>query len=218
MAARFNFLDAGRRLILVTGHRRENFGVGFERFCTALKRVAESRPDTEIVYPVHLNPNVQKPVKAILSNVPNIHLIAPLDYLPFVYLMQRAYLIVTDSGGIQEEAPSLGKPVLVTRDTTERPEAVAAGTVKLVGTDTNLIVQEVLHLLDDAAAYEGMARACNPYGDGKAVLRIVDAIKLVYDEQYQRQRLDDTLILSRKLAGELMQHPFFANGLAANAP
>lgn len=215
LASRFEFLDAGRRLILVTGHRRENFGGGFERFCTALKCVAESRPDTEIVYPVHLNPNVQTPVRAMLSNVPNIHLIDPLDYLPFVYLMQRAYLIVTDSGGIQEEAPSLGKPVLVTRDTTERPEAVAAGTVKLVGTDTNLIVKEILHLLDDADAYAGMARACNPYGDGKAVSRIVDTLKLVHDEQ--RQRFDSTLVLSHKLASELIQHPLFANGLAANA-
>lgn len=217
LASRFDYLDPERRLILVTGHRRENFGIGFERFCAALKRVAESRPDTEIVYPVHLNPNVQKPVKAMLSDVPNIYLIDPLDYLPFVYLMQRAYLIVTDSGGIQEEAPSLGKPVLVTRDTTERPEAVAAGTVKLVGTDTNLIVKEILHLLDDAGAYAGMARACNPYGDGKAVSRIVDALKRAYDEQYRRQRLDDTVILSHKLAGELMQLPFFAKGLAAKA-
>lgn len=215
LEARFDYLDPKRRLILVTGHRRENFGVGFERFCAALKRVAESRPDTEIVYPVHLNPNVQKPVKAMLSNVPNIHLIAPLDYLPFVYLMQRAYLIVTDSGGIQEEAPSLGKPVLVTRDTTERPEAVAAGTVKLVGTDTSLIVKEVLHLLDDADAYAGMARASNPYGDGEAVSRIIDTLKLIHGEQ--RQRSDNTLILSHTLASELMQHPFFANGLAANA-
>lgn len=215
LATRFDYLDAGRRLILVTGHRRENFGRGFERFCAALKRVAVTRPDTEIVYPVHLNPNVQQPVKAMLSDVPNIHLIAPQDYLPFVYLMQRAYLIVTDSGGIQEEAPSLGKPVLVTRDTTERPEAVAAGTVKLVGTDTTLIVKEILHLLDDADAYAEMARACNPYGDGKAVSRIVDTLKQIRDEE--RQRGDDTLILSQKLASELMQHPFFTNGLTANA-
>lgn len=199
----------------MTGHRRENFGDGFERLCAALKCVAESRPDTEIVYPVHLNPNVQKPVKSMLSDIPNVHLIDPLDYLPFVYLMQRAYLIVTDSGGIQEEAPSLGKPVLVTRDTTERPEAVAAGTVKLVGTDTAVIVREILHLLDGTRGYARMARACNPYGDGKAVARIVDTLRRIREEK--RPRADDTLILSQKLASELMQHPLFTNGITANA-
>ena len=167
--------SANRRLVLVTGHRRENFGGGFERICTALARLAE-RGDVEIVYPVHLNPNVQEPVMRILGAHPNIHLVEPLDYLPFVRLMRRAHLILTDSGGIQEEAPSLGKPVLVMRDTTERPEAVAAGTVRLVGTDTDAIVAAAESLLDDDAAYEAMARAHNPYGDGKAADRIATAV------------------------------------------
>ncbi|GAM11023.1 UDP-N-acetylglucosamine 2-epimerase [Geobacter sp. OR-1] len=170
-ADKFSFLDTSRRLILVTGHRRENFGEGFERICRALTTIAE-REDVEIVYPVHLNPNVQEPVKRILGNNQRIHLIEPLDYLPFVYLMDRSYIIITDSGGVQEEAPSLGKPVLVMRDTTERPEAVDAGTVKLVGTNEDAIVREALLLLDDPNEYQGMSRAHNPYGDGHACSRI----------------------------------------------
>ena len=169
---RFHALDPSRRLILVTGHRRENFGPGFENICAALAELA-TREDVEIVYPVHLNPNVTGPVHQNLGDRPNIHLMEPLDYLPFVYLMDRAYLVITDSGGIQEEAPSLGKPVLVMRDVTERPEAVDAGTVKLVGTDTQAIVAESGRLLDDADAYKTMSQAHNPYGDGKASERIV---------------------------------------------
>ena len=156
---------------MVTGHRRENFGQGFEDICNALRKIAE-RDDVEIVYPVHLNPNVQEPVRRILEGCPSIHLIEPLDYLPFVYLMNRAYILLTDSGGIQEEAPSLGKPVLVMRDTTERPEAVAAGTVKLVGTNQEKIVSEVNRLLDDQVEYMNMSKAHNPYGDGRAAQRI----------------------------------------------
>lgn len=170
-ARQFAFLDARKRLVLVTGHRRENFGAGFERICRALRQLAV-RGDVEIVYPVHLNPNVQEPVRRMLGDLPRVHLIEPLDYLPFVYLMDRSHLIITDSGGVQEEAPSLGKPVLVMRDTTERPEAVEAGTVKLVGTDEAAIVRETIHLLDDRAAYERMAHAHNPYGDGVAGRRI----------------------------------------------
>jgi UDP-N-acetylglucosamine 2-epimerase (non-hydrolysing) len=169
-------LDSGKRLILVTGHRRESFGGGFERICSALARLAQ-REDVEIVYPVHLNPNVKGPVEARLGSLANVHLIAPQDYLPFVYLMDRADVILTDSGGVQEEAPSLGKPVLVMRDTTERPEAVEAGTVRLVGTDEDLVVAETVRLLDDPAAYEAMSRAHNPYGDGRAAGRILDAIR-----------------------------------------
>lgn len=175
MERRFPFLEGGRRLILVTGHRRENFGDGFERICYALKRLS-ARGDVDIVYPVHMNPNVRAPVGRILEGVPHVHLIEPLEYLPFVYLMQRAYLIVTDSGGIQEEAPALGKPVLVMRDVTERPEAVAAGTVRLVGTDEGAIVSEATLLLDDDAAYAAMSRALNPYGDGRASRRIADEV------------------------------------------
>ena len=176
LESRFEFLDARKRLILITGHRRENFGKGFEGICQALSKLAE-RSDVELVYPVHLNPNVQEPVRRLLGGKSNIHLIDPLDYLPFVYLMNRAYLIVTDSGGIQEEAPSLGKPVLVIRDTTERPEAVAAGTVKLVGTDPACICREADALLDSIAAYQKMAFAHNPYGDGAAASRIVQILK-----------------------------------------
>ncbi|MEO5337274.1 MAG: UDP-N-acetylglucosamine 2-epimerase (non-hydrolyzing) [Magnetospirillum sp. WYHS-4] len=171
----FPFLNSDRRLVLVTGHRRENFGEGFERICKALACLAE-RPDIQIVYPVHLNPNVREPVERILHKHPNIHLLEPLDYLPFVYLMERAHLIVTDSGGIQEEAPSLGKPVLVMREVTERPEAVEAGTVRLVGTDSAAIVAESVRLLDDRTAYDAMGRAHNPYGDGRAAERIVKEI------------------------------------------
>lgn len=169
-------LDPAKKLILVTGHRRESFGDGFERICDALAQLA-GRPDVEIIYPVHLNPNVKGPVEARLGGFASVHLIAPQDYLPFVFLMSRADLILTDSGGVQEEAPSLGKPVLVMRDTTERPEAIEAGTVKLVGTDTRLIVSEVNRLLDDKAAYEAMSFAHNPYGDGKAAARILHRIR-----------------------------------------
>lgn len=171
LAAKFPFLDSRRRLILVTGHRRESFGDGFERICLALRELGE-RPDVQVVYPVHLNPNVQEPVHRLLGDSPRVHLIAPQDYLPFVYLMTRAHLLLTDSGGIQEEAPSLGKPVLVMRETTERPEAVQSGTVRLVGTDPARIVRECSRLLDDAQAYATMARAHNPYGDGLAARRI----------------------------------------------
>ncbi|WP_430456103.1 non-hydrolyzing UDP-N-acetylglucosamine 2-epimerase [Rheinheimera sp.] len=176
-ATEFPYGQDGRRLILVTGHRRESFGAGFENICAALKSIAEQFPDCDVVYPVHLNPNVREPVYRLLSNSPNVHLIAPQDYLPFVYLMSRSYLVLTDSGGIQEEAPSLGKPVLVMRDTTERPEAVAAGTVKLVGTDQQVIVSEVHKLMTDPAYYDSMSFAHNPYGDGLACGRIVESIK-----------------------------------------
>ena len=175
-AEQFAFLDASKRLILVTGHRRENFGGGFERICEALARIATENPDVQVLYPVHLNPNVQEPVKRLLGSIGNVHLIEPQDYLPFVYLMDKSTLILTDSGGIQEEAPSLGKPVLVMRDTTERPEAVAAGTVKLVGTDTDTICRETATLLGNAQAYQAMAVAHNPYGDGQACQRIVNAL------------------------------------------
>jgi UDP-N-acetylglucosamine 2-epimerase (non-hydrolysing) len=162
-----------RRLILVTGHRRENFGIAFENICHALTQLAVSHRDVDIIYPVHLNPNVQEPVQRILGQGPsNIFLIEPLDYLPFVYLMSRAYLIITDSGGVQEEAPSLGKPVLVLRESTERPEAVTAGTVKLVGSDLEKIVYEASSLLENPQLYAEMARALNPYGDGRAAERI----------------------------------------------
>ncbi len=175
-AAPTAFLQEGRKLILVTGHRRESFGDGFERICQALLATAKQHPEVDIVYPVHLNPQVQEPVNRLLAGVENIHLIEPLDYLPFVYLMSRAHVILTDSGGIQEEAPSLGKPVLVMRDTTERPEAVTAGTVKLVGTDIEKIVSELNMLLTNKAAYEKMSFAHNPYGDGKACQRICDVL------------------------------------------
>lgn len=172
---RFAFLNPARKWVLVTGHRRENFGSGFERICQALRLLGE-REEVEIVYPVHPNPNARGPVQHILGACPHIHLIEPLDYLPFVYLMSRAFVIATDSGGIQEEAPSLGKPVLVMRETTERPEAVAAGTAKLVGTDSGRIVAEVTRLLEDAVAYQKMARVHNLYGDGKAAERIAAII------------------------------------------
>ena len=162
------------KFILVTGHRRENHGQGFINICMALKEIALSNPDITIIYPVHLNPNVQKPVKNLLSDVNNIYLINPMQYEAFIYLMDKSYFIITDSGGVQEEAPSLGKPVLVMRDTTERPEALEAGTVKLVGTDTNLIVKEAQTLLDNEEAYNNMSKAHNPYGDGKACQKIVN--------------------------------------------
>lgn len=168
-------LDPSRRLILVTGHRRENFGQGFENICRALREIATTQ-HAEVVYPVHLNPNVQEPVRRILSGCDSVHLIDPLDYLPFVRLMSRAHMVITDSGGIQEEAPSLGKPVLVMRDTTERPEAVDAGTVRLVGTDPGRIVAEATRMLTDAEQYQAMSRAHNPYGDGLAARRIAELL------------------------------------------
>lgn len=167
----------GKRRVLITGHRRENFGEGFEHMCTAIKKLAEEFSDVEFIYPVHLNPNVQEPVKRILKGLDNVKLIEPQSYLPFVGLMNDAYLILTDSGGVQEEAPSLGKPVLVMRDTTERPEAVTAGTVKLVGTNAEDIYREAKKLLSDEAVYKQMAAATNPYGDGHAVERIVEILK-----------------------------------------
>lgn len=173
LSARFPFLDSSKKLILVTGHRRESFGGGFERICEALADIAKRYPQSQIVYPVHLNPNVQEPVNRLLNGVDNIYLIDPQDYLPFVYLMNRSYLILTDSGGIQEEAPSLGKPVLVMRDNTERPEAVDAGTVELVGTDYERIVAGVVELMESEQKYNSMARAINPYGDGTACQKIV---------------------------------------------
>ena len=175
----FSFLDPAKRLILVTGHRRENFGTGFEQICHALADIALAYPDVEVLYPVHLNPNVQEPVRRILGRegLDNVHLIEPVDYLPFVYLMNRSYLIITDSGGVQEEAPSLGKPVLVMRETTERPEAVVAGTVKLVGTDRERIVAEAALLLNDGHAYRAMSLAHNPYGDGQAAGRIIKVLQ-----------------------------------------
>lgn len=172
----FAFLDPQKRLVLVTGHRRESFGGGFERICAGLIETMKRCPDVEVVYPVHLNPNVQEPVRRLLGDSDRIHLIEPLDYLPFVYLMERSYLVITDSGGVQEEAPSLGKPVLVMRDTTERPEAVQAGTVRLVGTSTSKIAEAATELLTDGHAYDRMSFAHNPYGDGKACQRILSAL------------------------------------------
>lgn len=177
LTQRYPFLANGKKMILVTGHRRESFGRGFEQICHALAEIAANNPDVQIVYPVHLNPNVSEPVKRILGHVENVMLIEPQDYLPFVWLMNRAWLILTDSGGIQEEAPSLGKPVLVMRDMTERPEAVSVGTVCLVGTDSQRIVNEVTRLLQDESAYQAMSRAHNPYGDGQACHRILSALK-----------------------------------------
>lgn len=172
-----NRLSEGRRLVLITGHRRENFGDGFINMCTAIKDLTKKYPEVDFVYPMHLNPNVRKPIHEVfgadLSNLGNMFFIEPLEYLSFVYLMEKSSVVLTDSGGIQEEAPGLGKPVLVMRDTTERPEALEAGTVKLVGTDYNMIVNEVSLLLDDKEAYEKMSKAVNPYGDGKACGRVL---------------------------------------------
>ncbi len=174
-------LASGRRLILITGHRRENFGDGFHNICNALKTLSEKYPDVDFVYPMHLNPNVRRPIHEVfgedLSNLGNMFFIEPLEYLMFIFLMEKSDIVLTDSGGIQEEAPGLGKPVLVMRDTTERPEALEAGTVKLVGTDYNAIVDNVSLLLNDREAYERMSHAVNPYGDGKACGRIIDFIK-----------------------------------------
>jgi UDP-N-acetylglucosamine 2-epimerase (non-hydrolysing) len=172
----FAFLRPDHKMLLVTGHRRENFGDGFERICSALGQIAEMHPALDIVYPVHLNPNVREPVNRLLAKYKNVHLIEPVDYLPFIYLMQCSTIVLTDSGGIQEEAPSLGKPVLVMRDTTERPEAVLAGTVKLVGTAIEEIVLGVSSLINDRALYERMSAAHNPYGDGKATSRIIEGL------------------------------------------
>lgn len=177
IASDFTYLDPAKRLLLVTGHRRENFGGGLRRMCEALARLAR-RGDVQVVYPVHLNENVQQAARETLSGVDDIFLIDPLEYLPFIYLMRRAHLIITDSGGIQEEAPSLGKPVLVTRDVTERPEAVEAGTARLVGTDPDVIVREAEKLLDSPDAYRRVSEISNPYGDGKAAQRILEAIRV----------------------------------------
>lgn len=170
-------IDPSKRIILITGHRRENHGQGFIDICKALKKIAENNPSSQLIYPVHLNPNVQKPVYELLGSVRNIKLIPPLNYPSFVWLMEKSYLIITDSGGVQEEAPSLGKPVLVMRNTTERPEAVKAGTVILVGTNTDSIVRETELLLTDKNHYSMMTRRHNPYGDGRACERIIEFIK-----------------------------------------
>lgn len=183
ISARHPFLDAAKKLILVTGHRRENFGKKFQDFCTALRILAETHPEIQIVYPVHLNPQVQQPVRTILAGLPNVYLIEPQEYLSFIFLMSHAYLILTDSGGIQEEAPALGKPVLVTRDTTERPEAIAAGTARLVGTDTATIVSAVELLLYNQDEYARMAYAHNPYGDGHASARIVESLMTMVGQE-----------------------------------
>lgn len=172
----FSYLDANKRLVLITGHRRESFGGGFERICESISLMAKAFPNVEFVYPMHLNPNVREPVNRLLATLDNVFLIEPLDYLPFVYLMNRSYVLLTDSGGIQEEAPSLGKPVLVMRDTTERPEAVDAGTVKLVGTNVETIVNELSELLSNENSYKAMSFAHNPYGDGNACSRIINAL------------------------------------------
>jgi UDP-N-acetylglucosamine 2-epimerase (non-hydrolysing) len=182
----FDRLNNERRLVLITGHRRENFGSGFVNICHSIKRLTELYPNVDFVYPVHLNPNVQKPVKEILNNSKNdnnIFLINPIEYLPFIYLMNSSYLVLTDSGGIQEEAPSLGKPVLLMRDTTERPEAVKAGTVKLVGTNIDKIVSSVSNLLDNDAEYKRMSSAINPYGDGTASTKIVESLIRQIDQK-----------------------------------
>ena len=176
MANTFSFLSADNKMVLITGHRRESFGGGFERICQAIANLANEFPQVQFVYPMHLNPNVREPVNRLLAGKDNIYLIEPADYLPFVYLMDKATVILTDSGGVQEEAPSLGKPVLVMRDTTERPEAVDAGTVKLVGTDVDSIFNNVYQLLTNNDAYKKMSFAHNPYGDGEACQRIVDKL------------------------------------------
>jgi UDP-N-acetylglucosamine 2-epimerase (non-hydrolysing) len=170
-------LDWGKRIVLVTGHRRESFGGGFENMCVAVKRLAEKNPEVAFVYPVHLNPNVQEPVKRILGGLPNVYLIEPLDYPDLIWIMERSYLVLTDSGGIQEEAPTLGKPVLVMREVTERQEGVEAGTAKLVGTDTEAIFNETQSLLEDQAAYEKMSNAVNPYGNGTSSKQIADILE-----------------------------------------
>lgn len=182
----FRFLDRSKKLILVTGHRRESFGDGFERICRALKEISMFHPDTQILYPVHLNPHVREPVNRLLKNSANIFLIEPQEYLSFVYLMTRAHIILTDSGGIQEEAPALGKPVLVMREITERPEAVDAGTVKLVGTDVDQIVDQINILLTDSEEYDRMSLSHNPYGDGLSSSRILASLGLAERGKYER--------------------------------
>lgn len=177
-----SFISTERRIVLVTGHRRESFGDGFERICEALAHIANTHKHVDIIYPMHMNPNVREPVNRVLKDIKNVYLIEPLDYLPFVYLMEKSYLILTDSGGIQEEAPSLGKPVLVMRDTTERPEALKAGTVKLVGTDVQTMIAEVDELLNSQSAYDKMSFAHNPYGDGNASRRIVETLKMIFNK------------------------------------
>jgi len=179
LSGRLGFDWQHSRFVLITGHRRENFGDGFLQICEALKDLAQRHPDVHFVYPVHLNPNVLQPVRSILAGLPNVHLIEPLDYEPFVVLLKHCYLVLTDSGGIQEEAPSLGKPVLVMRDVTERPEAVEAGTVRLVGANRARIVANVSELLSDADSYKSMARAHNPYGEGDACERIIDVLRTI---------------------------------------
>lgn len=193
-AARFS-LNPDKRMILVTGHRRESFGAGFEQICKALARLAQ-RGDVEIIYPVHLNPQVKGTVEAALGHLENVHLLPPQDYLPFIYLMAKSHFILTDSGGVQEEAPSLGKPVLVMRDVTERPEAVAAGTVKLVGTDTDAIWEAATRLLDDPAAYQAMQFAHNPYGDGRACERIGLAIQKWWAEKADKMAAEEVQAVS----------------------
>lgn len=182
MRMAFSWLEDDKKLILVTGHRRENFGEGFENICHAIAALAQ-RPEAQIIYPVHMNPHVREPVERILSNIPNVHLIDPLDYPSFVYLMARSHFILTDSGGVQEEAPALGKPVLVMRECTERPEAVAVGTVRLTGTSYDKILSEAARLMDDAEAYASMAGAKNPYGDGTAARKIISALKNLQELQ-----------------------------------
>jgi UDP-N-acetylglucosamine 2-epimerase (non-hydrolysing) len=177
LSSRLPFAWKNQRFVLITGHRRENFGDGFQQICEAIKEIAHRYPDVHFVYPVHLNPNVQKPTQSILASLTNMHLIEPLDYEPFVYLLKHCHIVLTDSGGIQEEAPSLGKPVLVMRDVTERPEAVEAGTVRLVGANHARIVANVTELLDNEVSLKLMARAHNPFGDGKACRRIIDALR-----------------------------------------
>ncbi len=195
MEAEFSFLCSGRKFILVTGHRRENFGEGFKRICQAIKLIARTHPDVDIVYPVHLNPNVLEPVMGTLGEVSNVYLIQPLDYFSFVYLMRRSFLILTDSGGVQEEAPSLGKPVLLMRETSERPEAVEAGTVVLVGTHPEGILREVSQLLLDKNKYKKMSCAPNPYGDGNASKRIVNSI-LEYFQTTQQSAINERGVLA----------------------
>ena len=185
IAACHPYLDATKKLILVTGHRRENFGRKFQDFCMALRILAETHPEIQVVYPVHLNPQVQQPVRTILAGLPNVYLIEPQEYLSFIFLMSHAYLILTDSGGIQEEAPALGKPVLVTRDTTERPEAIAAGTARLIGTNTTDIVSAVELLINNQEEYASMAYAHNPYGDGNASARIIESLMTLSGKGFQ---------------------------------
>tara|TARA_B100000579_G_C22836770_1_gene859260 strand:- start:942 stop:2066 length:1125 start_codon:yes stop_codon:yes gene_type:complete len=175
----FSFVSKQKKIILITGHRRENFGEGFNNICNSIRELAKKYPEINFVYPVHLNPSVREPVFGILNNINNIYLLEPQDYLPFVYLMNKSYIILTDSGGIQEEAPSLGKPVLLLRNTTERPEAVSAGTVKLVGTNSKKIIDTTSNLIDDIEEYKRMSKAHNPYGDGMASKRILDFFKEV---------------------------------------